>query len=271
MTSIIAATDFTPRSSLVARRAVYVARALKVDVVFVHVLEKPKKPGDAAGVTVLAAMQTQMRAAFQDAPDVAVSCRIMTGRPDAVLSDLAETEEATLIILGLHHERRVLDLLRMTTMERIVLAADVPVLLAHRAADGPYQCVLGAVDFSPASARALVMAGHIAPDAQIHAIHAQRRTLRRKFSDTKSDGQAPRQTAETMRDGFMQRPGLPAKLTLPEIIPGGIHEVLAFRLEELQPDLLSIGTHSGREPDMLGNYARDLMRAPPTDVLVAKP
>jgi nucleotide-binding universal stress UspA family protein len=74
-----------------------------------------------------------------------------------------------------------------------------------------------------------------------------------------------------MRTAFLSAPGLPELAETPEIVVGGVHEVLAFRQAELGADLVCIGTHSGRDPSRLGNYARDLMRAPPTDLLVAKP
>jgi nucleotide-binding universal stress UspA family protein len=82
---------------------------------------------------------------------------------------------------------------------------------------------------------------------------------------------ADMKAAEMQRTAFMALKGLPAALQMPEIVPGGVHEVLQFRIAELQPDLVVIGSNSGRDTTSLGNYARDLMRAPPTDMLVAKP
>jgi len=69
----------------------------------------------------------------------------------------------------------------------------------------------------------------------------------------------------------MSGPGLPPNMTPPEIVRGGVHEVLRYRMAEGQTDLLVIASQSGRDPSRLGNYARDLMRAPPTDILVTKP
>ncbi len=66
-----------------------------------------------------------------------------------------------------------------------------------------------------------------------------------------------------MRQAFLANPELPPLAEPPEMVTGKLHDVLADRLRELEPDLLCIGTHSGSEPDMLGHYARDLMRAPP--------
>ena len=176
-----------------------------------------------------------------------------------------------MIVLGLHRERRVLDLLRLTTMERIVLAAPCPVLIAHRPAEGPYRQVLALSDFSPASAAALVAAARLAPAAQFHAIHALQMRLGARAIPGKHEFDTALARAEAARTAFLALPGLPALAEAPEIVPGGVHQVLAFRRDELGADLACIGAHSGRNPDALGNYARDLMRAPPTDLLVAKP
>jgi nucleotide-binding universal stress UspA family protein len=64
---------------------------------------------------------------------------------------------------------------------------------------------------------------------------------------------------------------MPALVEPTLIVPGAVHEVLGYRQSELNADLICVGTHSGRDPHVLGNNARDLMRAPPADLLVAKP
>lgn len=201
----------------------------------------------------------------------AVEVRLLHGPVSEALSDLAEEEAALLLVLGLHRERRVLDVLRLTTMERIVLAATVPVLIAHQRPRDGYRRVLAPTDFSPASAAALRMAARLAPQASFHAIHALQLPLGARFVPGDAATDAALTRAEQLRAAFLAMPGLPDFAEPPEIVPGGVHEVLSFRQNELHADLLCIGTHSGRDPSQLGNYARDLMRAPPADLLVAKP
>ncbi|SDX23354.1 universal stress protein [Roseicitreum antarcticum] len=204
-------------------------------------------------------------------PGPQIACRVAKGTPEDVLSALVAELGADLLILGLHRERRVLDTLRLSTMERILLGSDCPVLIAHQPPTQAYATVLGAVDFGPASARALVVAGQIAPGARFHAIHALHQPLRDKFSPGDPDDTTGMIQAAMLRKAFCETPGLPAALDTPEIIPGGLYEVLMFRLDELRPDLLAIGTQSNRIEGALGHYARDLMRAPPTDMLIARP
>lgn len=267
MQQIIAATDLSALSDGVAARACLIGQALGAGVIHVHVL-----PAGAAAAREGDA-RTRMQTALAATPGAgaAPEIRVLRGRPESVLADLAAETGAGLVVLGPHRVRPVFDLLRLTTMERIVLRAEVPVLIAVQAQPAPYRRVLASADFAPASARALAAAAEIAPAAEFHAIHALQLDLREKFALGNVEHSRAMTRAEALRTAFLAMPGVPPCLHLPEIVPGGVHEVLAFRLEELQPDLLTIGTHSGRDPAALGNYARDLMRAPPTDILVAKP
>lgn len=298
MPAIIAATDFTPRSDHVGERAALIARLLQARLIMAHAVSTTPPEGtpplpdlhkahtvaaDAAPGTLarigrslrlrprgLANPEAMLLAlARQLGPNVEI--RLLHGAVDAALSDLANEAAALMLVLGLHRERRVLDVLRLTTMERIVLAATVPVLIAHQHTRNTYRRVLAPTDFSPASAAALRMAAKIAPDARFHAIHALQLPLGARFSPGDMATDAALTRAEQLRSAFLATPGLPDFSEPPEIVPGGVHEVLAYRQNELRADLLCIGTHSGRDPSQLGNYARDLMRAPPTDLLVAKP
>jgi nucleotide-binding universal stress UspA family protein len=285
--AILAATDFTPRSARVAGRAAALAQALGARLVLVHVLpDRPTGPVQAATGRrmrpLLARLGLAGRAMTPDAAEgrltalartlpVPAEIRVVTGPPGPALAQAAQAAGAALLVLGLHRERRVLDVLRLTTMERIVLASPVPVLIAHQPADRPYARVLALTDFSPGSAAALTMAARIAPGADFHAIHALQVPLVATVAVGDAAEDAARTQAELMRAAFLALPDLPAFQELPELIPGGVHEVLDFRRRELGADLVCIGTHSGSDPDALGHYSRDLMRAPPTDLLVAKP
>jgi nucleotide-binding universal stress UspA family protein len=266
--TILAATDLQSRSAAVPERSAQLARTLGARLILAAILpEKPvrlrRAPTPEATLTKLQTLADQM-----DGLDVQVVAR--NGNVAAGLAALVADYSVDLLVMGLHKERLVLDTLRLTTMEQITLAVPCPVLVAHRRGAVPYQSVLGAVTFAPASAHAMAIAARLAPGATFNAIHA----LALRGSDRRSDAlhETPRMTeAELLRRAFMDLPDLPRSLPLPEIIPGGVHEVIAYRIAELQPDLLVIGSHSGRDPAALGNYARDLMRAPPTDLLIAKP
>jgi len=251
--SVIAATDLTALSAQVPGRARLLAQGPGARVLLAHVRPADRKrPPRATAESKLAALA---------AAHGADGAQLRIGEPAAELMALATEALAGLIVLGLHRKRRVLDLLRLTTMERIVLAAPCPVLIAQLPPARPYRQVLLATDFSPASAAALIGAAIVAPGAQFHAIHALQVPLGR-------DAGAALAQAEEEREAFLATPGLPPLAEPPEIIPGGVHPVLQYRLDELDADLLCLGAASSS--DGLSPYVRDLVRAPPADVLVAR-
>lgn len=284
---ILAATDFTPRSAHVPGRAAALAQALGVGLVLVHVMSaRPNGPvqsatgrrlrpllarlGLAGRAMTRDAVQARLRAIAQTLP-VRAEIRLLSGPPDVALARTAQDCGAGLMVLGLHRPRRVLDVLRLTTMERVVIASPVPVLIAHQPPSRDYARVLALTDFSPGSAAALSTAAAIAPGAEFHAIHALQVPIVATVAVGEHAEDSARTQAELLRGAFLATPGLPRFHEVPELIPGGVHEVLSFRTDELKADLVCIGTHSGSDPDALGHYSRDLMRAPPTDLLVAKP
>lgn len=281
--AILAATDFTPRSAWVAGRAAALAQMLGARLVLAHVLRDPDAGGDRRRVRPLLSRlglvgramtpetaRGRLKALARNLP-VRADTALLTGPPETALARAAYDRGALLIVLGLHRERRVLDALRLTTMERIVLAAPVPVLIAHLPPSRPYVRVLALTDFSPGSAAALRMSARLAPGARFHAIHALPLPLVAAVGGAEEPSDDALTRAEVLRTGFLARHDLPPLEELPEMVAGGVHEVLDYRRNELHADLVCIGTHSGREPGRLGHYARDLMRAPPTDLLIAKP
>ncbi|MCB1406835.1 MAG: universal stress protein [Rhodobacteraceae bacterium] len=272
--TVIAATDLSARSAHVAGRGASLARGLGARLILAHVAsdEGGALPARFGALGLGRARDKPADLLTEIAQAHGAEPRLLQGAPDAALAGLAAQEgDVALIVLGLHRERGALDLLRLTTMERIVLAAPCPVLVAHQPPDRDYAQVLAPTDFTAASAAALIMAARIAPKARFHAIHALQLPIGAIFKRGNTETEAALKRAETLKAGFLAMPGLPPLAEPPEIVPGGVHQVLAFRREELAADLVCIGAHSGRKPDSLGNYARDLMRAPPTDLLVAKP
>ncbi|TVR50500.1 MAG: hypothetical protein EA386_00170, partial [Rhodobacteraceae bacterium] len=272
--TILAATDLTRRSRAVAERAALLARLHGARLVLVHTVEPRKQTVARLSLRKLTDPARNAEAQLQTIcaayPDLDISYRILTGPPATLVPELAEEIGADLIVLGLHLPRRVLETVRLTNLERITQAARCPVLIAHRAQVVPYRRVLGAITFAPASAQALRVAARLAPEAEMHAINALDMALPAKMPAAELMTTSEMTEAELLRDAFMAMDDLPPCLHMPEIVPGGVHEVLQFRMAELQPDLVVIGSHSGRDPENLGNYARDLMREPPTDMLIAK-
>lgn len=288
--AVIAATDRTPRSTHVVGRAAAMARVLAARLIVAHVDDDADKAVAAArsGRTARSALggigrKLKTRIAASPAPRSleAIEAEAHALDPDAVLfrlegepalalATLAKAENAALIVLGLHRERRVLDALRLTTMERIVAEVTTPVLIALQPPERAYRVVLALTDFSPGSAASLALAARLAPDARFHALHMLTLPLGARFSpdDPVCDAEITR--AEQARDGFLNSPDLPTLAEAPLMVPGNLHSLLALYSGELGANLVCIGLNSGRDGYRLGHYARDLMRAPPVDLLIGR-
>ncbi|WP_296639677.1 universal stress protein [Roseinatronobacter sp.] len=260
---ILAATDGTDRSRAVLGRAALIARHWGARLALVHI----RKPGRRFRLGLARTATRDLMADLTEHGGHPEDLYVLEGAPAEGIAALSAQLQVDLMVLGLHRERRVLDTLRMTTMERITLAVDCPVLVAQAVPAQPYARVLAALSFDPVCTGGLALATRIAPQAQFHAIHA----LPVPSPDTQAQRDSTRHSAEALRDRFMSGPGLPPNMPQPEIVRGGVHEVLSYRMAEWRPDLLVIARHSGRDRSRLGNYARDLMRAPPTDMLVTTP
>jgi nucleotide-binding universal stress UspA family protein len=265
--TILAATAFDARSRAVVPRAAALAQATGARLIVANAVLPPKPFRRRPTRDPQAVLQKLV----QDLPGLNVETRLLDAPAAVTIAELARQERADLVVLGLHRRRRLMDTLRLTTMEQITLDVPCPVLIAHTLPVQPYRRVLGAVTFAPASARALGIAAQIAPQADFHAIHALQLALAEKLPGADIDITPSMTEAELLREAFLRFDHVPDQMKRPEIVPGGVHEVLQFRMDELSPDLLVIGSHSGRDPGSLGNYARDLMRAPPADLLIAKP
>lgn len=260
---ILAATDGTDRSRAVLPRAAQVAVTCGAKLALIHVVTPDKARFRLRNAQ---ATQDELRADLVRHGGDPDDLHILEGAPDLQIAALAARIGAQLVVLGLHRERRILDMLRLTTMERITLGLSCPVLIAQQQPVRAYRRVLAALSFDPASATGLAMAAQLAPQAEFHAIHAVVQPMSEKLVDPN----AAMRTAQAQRRTFLQKAGLPDFQQEPELVQGGVHEVLRYRMDELRPDLLVIGRNSGADPARLGNYARDLMRAPPCDILVAQ-
>lgn len=273
MKSILVASDLSERSDRAVRRAIRLAKGHGANCHVLHVVDRDL-PRDLASrwcedagtrlVRFLSALDTE---------GVEVSHDVRIGDPLEVIPEVAAGCDADLVVLGLHRPRAFLDRLRETTMERLVRLVREPVLLVRNPAGHDYETVLAPVSFSPACTAATKAARALAPKATIHAFHA----VHLPFSGLTGEqpggpmSQALIAEAETARTGWLAKdgPGLEAdQITL---AIGSLSQVMADQLASVRPDLVAIGSHTrfSLAPHLLGSFAAELVRDPPTDLLIA--
>jgi len=86
--------------------------------------------------------------------------------PDEIVR-AAERVDARLLVLGAHGAGFLRRLVLGTTSQRLVRRTDRPLLVVRQTANRSYRRVLVAVDFSPQSRHALILARRVAPNAKL--------------------------------------------------------------------------------------------------------
>jgi nucleotide-binding universal stress UspA family protein len=97
---------------------------------------------------------------------------VVFGEHYSTIIDMAEKENADLVVVGKHRQDALLDLFRGSTGERLLRFGARPVLVVKDRATIPYLRALVAVDFSSCSRKAWLFALELFPDAQFELMHA---------------------------------------------------------------------------------------------------
>lgn len=175
---ILVATDFSGHARHAATRAARLAHDTRSALTLVHVLPAPpvtkirewlgassareQKVCDAARrqLRQLASELTSVRRVEFDIEAAAGSA------PDEIVR-AAERVDSRLLVLGARGAGFLRRLVLGTTSQRLVRRTDRPLLVVRQTAARSYRRVLVAVDFSPHSRDALILARRVAPDARL--------------------------------------------------------------------------------------------------------
>lgn len=273
--TFLVATDLSPRADRAVQRAFRLAEWLGAKLFLVSIVDEDLPPPVATTLQDATELQlARFAASIQGSGKVAHDTRVVSGDPALAIPALAVELDVDLVILGEHRRRAFLDLVRETTMERIVRHCDRPVLLVHDTVDHTYATVLCALDFAPASTAALCLAAELAPEADLHGVHAIHIPYHGFVAprDSASTDAPFRHNAELNLKNWSETCALPERLSEVQIIEGAAHMVLAREIARLKPDLLALGAHgrAGQAPSILGSLANDFVREPPCDLLIAR-
>jgi nucleotide-binding universal stress UspA family protein len=276
---VLVATDLTERSELALERALQLQRETGATVALLHVVE-PGLMGDLAARRRSDA-EGFLHARLAQLPEevrTRVSYRVAEGDAFNIVAGEAQAQRASLIVLGEPAKYRYVDLFVGTTAERVVRASQCPVLVAKRPVEGPYRRLLVALDLSEGAVRALQTGLAIAPDAEVHILHAWRPPLAslgrpQAVPDAiRAENAEIRALIERMASAGAAAGSAPQgreiKVDMIEDNP-----YVALRNESGWPDLMAMGTHAkGRlTSDKIGDLARHMLAEAPCDVLVARP
>jgi nucleotide-binding universal stress UspA family protein len=279
---VLVGIDLTERSRNAFARAVELGQRAGTGLLLAHVTS------DALPSQVATAHDTYAREVLDDlvararSEGVAsVEALLVRGRDYETLIEEARKAEADVIVIGTHRPSNLVQDMLGTTADRVLRLGNVPVLLVRAKPADRYGKILVAVDFSPASRRALETAVRWFPDARIVAVTAYGTTRR---SLLESDRDAREGAAETRRlalKGFLDeiRQGIGPQYSaaiagiVPVVARGWAEDVILGAAQEHDPDLIVVGTHarSGLQHAVLGSVAEWVLTEAPCDVLAVPP
>jgi len=280
MKKLLMATDLSARSDRALERAVRLATEHGAELTIVHVVDEdlPSSISDVQEKEAKQAIQEHI-GSLTAGNGPHISIKVVFGRDYADILEMSEETEAGMIVLGMHREDAFKDMFRGTTVERIIRASNVPVLLVRNQAGEPYRRVMVGVDFSIYSRRAVEFAAKLVPSGEFYLVHAYDvpfkgflygHDTRREISN-QHEAQFREMLEEELATFLASLEPKAPKLER-VMQEGMVREVIRQQLRQLKPDLLVIGTHgrTGVSHAFLGSVAEDLLRSPPCDVLAVK-
>lgn len=273
MDRILIATDLSARSAHALRRGFKLASSLGARVRVLSVVDDAiPEPLIASLVADMTSELERETAALSSEVPCNYEIEVSSGDVSEEIVTHAVSFDANLIVLGLHRDRAVIDSFRETTMERIARLSHIPVLLVRNAVDRDYLKVLCAIDFSPAASVAVVAAKQIAGTAEyilFHAYHVVHHTR----ADFPMNVELFMRQAETECKNWVEAYPAISALGNVDLIEGPLESVFEKQVACHTPDLVALGAHSrpALSRFLFGSFAKELIRDPPTDILICQP
>lgn len=274
MKSILVGSDLSERSDRAVRRSLHLAKSHGATCHVIHVVDDSMPKSIAKKVRDDAEDELR-RYVDAEGSGASVETVALIGDPLEVIPEQAAQRGAELLVLGIHRPRRFLDRVRESTMECLVRITQKPVLLVSEFVEKDYERVLAPLSFSPACAAALKTAHMVAPNATVtsfHALHLPFSALTREKPGGMMDQEMTEQARQALTS-WRAKEGLSAVESAVEIVTGSLWEVLSQKIDTARPDLIALGAHtrSAMAAFTLGSFTADLVRDPPTDLLLAHP
>ncbi|MGD9507075.1 MAG: universal stress protein [Geminicoccaceae bacterium] len=280
---ILAATDFSTRSSRALRRAGLLAQAQGAELALIHVVDDDQ-PQDLIRLESREAERILAEQISAMAELRGARCRPMVVADDPFNGILraAGSIEADLVVMGAHRKQLLRDIFVGTTVERVIRTGPYPVLMVNHEVKQPYRNVLVAVDVSEPSAnaiRAAASAGLIG-DRVVTFLHAFFPLGKGKLVEARIDQPAidkyvasERQRAADELVAFLEANGFgDLKATL-HVEEGESFAVISQAVAEMRSDLLILGTHgrTGLLKALLGSVTEEALRRLDVDILAVPP
>jgi nucleotide-binding universal stress UspA family protein len=280
---ILAATDFSTRSQRALRRAGLLARDSGADLTLVHVVDDDQ-PSDLIALESREAERIlgEQIGAIAELRGLPSRALVVTGDPfDGILRAAASTR-ADLVVMGAHRKQLLRDVFVGTTIERVIRTGPFPILMVNKEVDQPYRTALAAVDMSGPSVNAIRTGGVLGLPggdrlALVHAFLplAKGKMFYAGISRDTIDGYVAEERLRATKEliAFLEANGLDDHARSMRIEEGAPSEVISEAVEQLNPDVLIIGTHgrTGFAKVLLGSVTEEILRSLDIDILAVPP
>ena len=259
MQNVIVASDLSERSRPAVKRAVELAIEANAKLTVLNVVNDALPTDISHQVKVGAATILKEQVATDiGTRKLDTEIKVVGGDPIAVINEAALELQADLLVVGSHRRRRFLDQIRETTMEHLIRASQIPVLLVTKQVDQPYQSVICGIALSGVCASIFPSIVLVAPRSELTLFHAHDVSFRKE--------------AELEYDTWTTVYPVPSNLPEPIYVEAKAQEALQDLLRTQAYDLLAVGGHTRADGGrfVIGSFTAGLIRKPPCDILIGK-
>ncbi len=190
----------------------------------------------------------------------------------------ANAVSADLIVVGAHDPDNATGSIMGTVTERLLRDYGCPILIAVNDPPRDYRTAVVAIDFSAFSSIAIEQAIRLAPNAELHLVHAYDPPaagwFRTKENAETLEGrnQKFKQMIEEQMAQLSEQARMRGTTVVAELHAGSATDIIQQSIEEVNPDLIVMGTHgrTGLVGKILGSVSKVFISNPPCDVLAIK-
>lgn len=288
--TILVATDLSAPARHAVERAFHLAASTDSELYILHAMELDaldslrEMLGDDV-FEVKAALNSDAHARLEQLTGnamirrgVAARTCVADGNPLATIAAEADALDAYLLVLGARGESFLRHALLGSTAARLLRkSSSRPVLVVKQAPHEAYRSVLVAVDFSPASLKAICLARQLAPNADLALLHALELPYEGKLTFAGVDERVISRYVTTESEARRKRlhelafaAGLTAVDYSVRIVRGDPAQQIVAMEQEFDADLIVVGKHGSHiaEELLLGSVTKHALAESQCDVLV---
>ncbi|MCE4070984.1 universal stress protein [Pseudomonas sp. GD04087] len=283
MKSLMVATDLSGRSEKALHRAAALAKRYACPWTVLYVVDEDQP--SALVEQEVTQVRMMLEARLVELTEMGGTCPkllVERGDPNQKILAAAKNLNCEMLVMGAHRKSVLRDIFVGTTVERVLRAGQLPVLVVNQPAGGQYRDLLIALDTSPASAHAVEVANDLgllegAVRRGVYAFSPLAKGMMQYsgVSEERIDefvSSESRQAVEELKT-FLHDQHLEERIDEQLVAVGLPGNVLQRMVDKHRPDLLVMGTRGmgGIKRALIGSVADYALRELDCDILVVPP